>query len=308
MKPDLKKTYLFLGLTFLICWSLAILFFAFGGKPNTFAYYIVLTDYMLIPMVMTIVIQKFIYKERLREPMGISLKVNRWWLVAWLLPPIIAFATFGVSLLLPGVKYSPTMEGMFERMQSFITAEQVQTMRVSFSTMSVHPIWIGLVNGLFAGISINAVAGFGEELGWRGFLQKEFSFLGFWKSSLLIGAIWGVWHTPLILKGHNYYQHPVIGVLLMICWCILLAPILSYIRLKAKSVIAAAICHGTLNATYGLSIMMIQGGNDLTVGITGLAGFIVLAITNLALYGFDTYLSEEPIMKTATSSVLPQTY
>jgi len=30
-----------------------------------------------------------------------------------------------------------------------------------------------------------------EELGWRWFL----------KSSLLIGAIWGVWHTPLILKG-----------------------------------------------------------------------------------------------------------
>jgi hypothetical protein len=48
--------------------------------------------------------------------------------------------------------------------------------------------WLALGQGLIAGATINAVAGFGEELGWRGFLYRELSFLGFWKSSLWLRA------------------------------------------------------------------------------------------------------------------------
>ena len=63
------------------------------------------------------------------------------------------------------------------------------------------------------------------------------------------------------------------GIFMMIIWCILLAPIFSYIRLKAKSAIAAAIFHSSLNATAELAIMVVSGGNDLLIGVTGLAGF-----------------------------------
>jgi membrane protease YdiL (CAAX protease family) len=76
----------------------------------------------------------------------------------------------------------------------------------------------------------------------------------------------------------------------------LLSPIFSYVRIKAKSVIAAAIIHGTLNATYGISIMLIKGGNDLTAGEMGLAGFIALALINLALLLYDRKIEKEPIM------------
>jgi membrane protease YdiL (CAAX protease family) len=153
----------------------------------------------------------------------------------------------------------------------------------------IHPFWLGLVQGLIAGISVNALAGFGEELGWRGLLQRELGFIGFWKSSILIGAIWGIWHAPLILKGHNYPQHPVIGVFLMTGWCMLLAPIFSYIRLKAKSVIAAAIIHGSLNATYGLAIVFVRG-SDLLVGVSGFAGFIVLAAVNVCIFIYEQFI------------------
>ncbi|MCD6473172.1 hypothetical protein J7K55_08745 [Candidatus Aerophobetes bacterium] len=53
---------------------------------------------------------------------------------------------------------------------------------------------------------------------------------------------------------------------MMVVFCLLLAPIFSYVRLKAKSVIAAAIIHGSLNATSGIAIMVIKEGNDLLVG------------------------------------------
>ncbi|MDD4896103.1 MAG: CPBP family intramembrane metalloprotease, partial [Atribacterota bacterium] len=116
------------------------------------------------------------------------------------------------------------------------------------------------------------------------------------KSSICIGLIWGLWHAPLILQGHNYPSHPQIGVIMMVIFILLLSPILSYIRLKAKSVIAAAILHGSLNATFGIPLMVIKGGNDLTVGITGLAGFVALALANLGLLIYDRYFSLEKIM------------
>ena len=119
--------------------------------------------------------------------------------------------------------------------------------------------------------------------------------MGFWKSSALIGIIWGVWHAPIILQGHNYPQHPVAGVFMMVAWCVLLAPIFSYARLKAKSVIAAAIIHGSLNATAGLAIMVVKGGNDLLVGVTGAAGFIVLAIINLFIFIFERFIAKESV-------------
>jgi len=113
---------------------------------------------------------------------------------------------------------------------------------------------------------------------------------------LLIGIIWGIWHAPIILQGHNYPEHPKIGVFMMVIFTILLAPIFSYVRLKAKSVIAAAIIHGTLNATFALNLMVIKGGNDLTVGISGLAGFIALALVNFGLFIYDHYFAIEKIM------------
>ncbi len=249
---------------------------------------------MIMPTIGTIIVQKLIYKEPLK-PLGISFKINRWWLVAWLLPPLIALATIGVSVLMPGASYSPDMAGYFERYQGIVAPEQLQQMKEQMMIFPIHILWISLVGGLVAGLTINAIFGFGEELGWRGFLFKELSYMSFWKLSAIIGFIWGVWHAPLILQGHNYPQHPVAGVVMMILWCILLSPIFNYIRLKSKSVIAAAIMHGTLNATAGLALLVVRGGNDLTVGLTGIAGFIVLLIVNLCIFFFDRSLGKRPL-------------
>jgi len=197
---------------------------------------------------------------------------------------------------LPGVEYSPEMAGIFEKFESVLTPEQLQQMKAQADSFPVHPIWIGLLQGLVAGITINAIAGFGEELGWRGFLQKELGNMGFWKSSIVIGLVWGLWHAPIILQGHNYPEHPQAGVLMMIVFTLLLSPIFSYVRLQAKSVIAAAIIHGSLNATIGLPLMVIKGGNDLTVGATGLAGFIALALANVGIFIYDRYFAREKIM------------
>jgi len=113
--------------------------------------------------------------------------------------------------------------------------------------------------------------------------------------SLIIGTVWGLWHFPLILIGHNYPQHPVAGVGMMVIACILISPIMIYIVIKSKSVITAAIFHGMNNAMGGIAALYIVGGNDLLNGVCGLAGFITLLLVNIVFYLYDKYITKENI-------------
>ncbi|MEM2990344.1 MAG: CPBP family intramembrane glutamic endopeptidase, partial [Halobacteria archaeon] len=253
MKIKFRKTLLFITLTFLFSYLLAALYYLSSGRVAGIDGLVLAISYMFIPMTTTIIIQKFIYRESLKE-LGISFKLNKWFLAAWLLPLLIAFQTFAISLLFPGIQYTPNMEGIIERYQSTLTQEQIEQIKNQIAASPVHPIYIAIIQGLIAGITINAVTGFGEELGWRGFLLKQLEDMGLWRASLVIGIAWGFWHAPLIIQGYNYPEHPLPGVFMMAIFTLLLSPIFSYIRIKAKSVIAAAIMHGSLNGTYGISI------------------------------------------------------
>lgn len=235
--------------------------------------------YMFAPFVSTI-ITCFLSKIPLSD-LGISIKVNRWFAVAWLLPVIFVFASLGLSLLFPSVEFSSAREGLINY---GFSQETIIKANHRLTRLGISPILYSLGLSLIVGPTINALVSFGEEIGWRGLLLKELSSLGFLKSSLLIGLIWGIWHTPLILQGHNYPQHPQLGVFMMIIFTILLSPLMNYIRIKSDSVIAPSIMHGMLNALAGIPIAYVKGGNDLIVGITGISGFIVLGIANIFLY------------------------
>ncbi len=292
----LSRTNLFYVITAAISVAAAGIFYLSGGKYGSTAGLILATFYMFIPTIAVLIVDKLIYKEAIQKRLLISFKVNKWFVVAWLVTPVLAVASMGVALFFPDVTYSPGMAGMFDRFEDMLTAEQMQEMHNSLDNMPFHPFWLTLLQGLFAGLTINAIAGFGEELGWRGFLLRQFENQKFFRAALVIGFVWGVWHAPVILMGHNYPTYPVFGVLMMTVWCILLSPLFLYITIKARSVIAAAIMHGTLNATAGLSFMTLEGGNELTVGVTGLAGFITLIIITAAFFAYDKYISKEGIM------------
>jgi uncharacterized protein len=294
VRRSLKKSGLFILLTFAANWLMAGVFYWAGGKLQSPAGFTLAIAYMFVPLGMAVLVQKVVFHEALREPLGISFKFNAWFIVAWLLPPVIAVAALGVALHLPGITFSPDMAGMVERFRSQVSPEALSKMQAQIKTLPVF--WIALAQGLVAGATVNAVAAFGEEAGWRGLLLRELGFLGFWRSSFIIGLIWGIWHAPLILMGHNFPQHPREGVFLMIDFCLLLAPILAYVRLKARSVIAAAVLHGTLNGTAGLAVLWVRGGSDLTSGVTGLSGLAVLLAVNLLLYAYDRWLAKEKII------------
>ncbi len=287
---------IFIGLAFFISYAMAFPFLFGGLRNDSVAFVTLASAYMFVPALCVLIVKKFYLKEKIANDLMISFRLNRWFLVAWFLMPVLSMLAFGISLLFPDVTYTPDMGGYFSRFASKMSPQQIEAAKESLRAFPLPPLLFSALQGMLAGVSINVLFAFGEELAWRGFLLKSFTKMRFFKASFLIGCIWGLWHAPLILMGHNYPEHPRIGVLMMIAWCILLSPIFVYITIKAKSVIASSIMHGTLNGTAGLSILLIAGGNDLTTGITGFSGIIALVFANLFLFIYDRFISGENIM------------
>ncbi len=278
-----KRTGLFLLLCFSLSYGVAAIFFLLGGRlydPTTVSFLIL---YMFLPTGAVFIVLKY-QKMSLTRILGEPFHFNRWCVFAWLLPLFLVFAGLGLSLLVPGVEYSPTMEGLFERYALVMPEEQMQEIKSYFEVVPLPPLLYGVVWGLASGLLVNSIFALGEEIGWRGLLYNEFESLGFWPSSLAIGLIWGVWHAPIILQGYNYPQHPFEGVFMMILLAVLLSPVLNFVRLKSKSVFGAAIFHGTLNGVGGISIYFLTGGSDLVTGLTGVIGLVLLAFLNVVLY------------------------
>jgi membrane protease YdiL (CAAX protease family) len=288
----MKKTFQFIVLTCAVSWVTAGIAIWLGLRPaQGMAFTVFGAAYMLIPAGCAIVLQK-IHKESVCRPLGISFKINRWFFVAVVVPLLIAFLALGINLLFPGISFSTT----YEEFLAGLPAEQAA---LAEQQLSMFPpmtfLLIQVVRAIFGGCTINAFLALGEELGWRGFLLKNLNGKKFSTVSLIIGTVWGIWHFPLILIGYNYPQHHVIGVLMMTVFCILLTPPMIYIVLKSKSVITAALFHGTVNAVILLPSFYLIGGNDLTNGLTGIAGFIVLLLVNGIFYFYDKFIAKENI-------------
>ncbi len=119
------------------------------------------------------------------------------------------------------------------------------------------PIW-GVLLANLAALPVNALfsmlLAFGEEVGWRGFLQPRLqSRLGAGGSVLAVAAIWGVWHAPLLLLGYNY---PTLSWPLRLLWMsafsVIGSAILAWVRQRSRSVWPAAYGHGVINRSLGL--------------------------------------------------------
>lgn len=204
-----------------------------------------------------------------------------WWTAAWWLPVLIAVAALGASVALPGVRFDAGMSGVLDMVDPSLRPT------VEAQLSELPPLYVLLplllVQSLVAGTTINALAAYGEEAGWRGWMHEELAPLGFWPRALTTGVLWGLWHAPLILQGHNYPEHPVLGLVLMVGMCVGLSAPMAELRDRTESVLSAAVFHGTFNAVASFPLLFVVGGDDRTVGVTGLAGLVVLLLVNGAL-------------------------
>ncbi|WP_320110637.1 type II CAAX endopeptidase family protein [Draconibacterium orientale] len=105
-----------------------------------------------------------------------------------------------------------------------------------------------LLFGIFGTIR-SASSALGEEIGWRGFLVSElYPNLGYTKTSLISGVVWGVWHLPILLFADYNSGTPLWYA--MTCFMVLIISmsfIYTWFRIKSGSLWTAVLLHASHN-------------------------------------------------------------
>jgi uncharacterized protein len=141
-----------------------------------------------------------------------------------------------------------------------------------------------ILNVIIIGPFLGLIITFGEEYGWRGYLQSELVHLGRIRGVGLLGVIWGVWHWPIILMGYNYPGQPVLGPLLMTGYTVVLAYFLAYAVFKSKGVWTAAYLHALNNQvlTFFMTAVVAPISIVMSFGI-GIPALVLCALVVLLL-------------------------
>ena len=269
-----KSLVWFLGITFLISWPLFLAPLLFGEMEPVNKQLMTQGLWAIAmwgPGIAAIITTVLITKQPFKNLRLNSLGPKRFYLWAWFLPIGLTIIGGLLTLLFGIAKLDLNFSMIRESMASAAGGSSVPA-----ETIVVIQVLLAFTLAPF----FNVLFALGEELGWRGFLLPQLTPLGQWKAMLISGTIWGVWHAPAIVQGHNYPGYPVLGIFMMVVFCVLLGIILSWLYLNTKSPWVAALGHGSVNAAAGLPVMFMKPGFDMAFGgtIATFPAWIAMAI------------------------------
>lgn len=275
-----KKAWQFIAGAYVISWLTAAVMYLLGIQYGSVqSYFFIGLFYMTAPAISAIILQKFIYKKPLKD-IGLAFKnLNiKKILIPILLLWLIIALYFVINIAAGNVDFSS--QNFTERI-SELTGQDVP--EIPFPPVLL--LILIVVQGGLLGAIANFPFALGEELGWRGLLFDETKHLGFVRSSLFIGLVWGIWHAPVILMGHNYPGYPIEGVFMMTLFTLAASFLLNYLRIHSESVVSPTLFHGALNGVAGgLGMFIVSDANPLLTSLAGIVGISSIILVSLFVY------------------------
>jgi|SRR6185436_18403185 len=291
-----KKINLYILCSFAFSWTVALVMALMHINIGSILGMVLLAGlYMPGPALATFVIQKYIYKEGFKQyGWTFDKKAIKWIFFTPLLFLALTILTFAIIALLGNSHFIQQFGELdFTREGFNLRLRELASGKIDLDKVKIPDIppllcfFAMLGQGIIAGSTLNLPFMFGEEFGWRGLMLRETLKMGFLKASVFIGLVWGIWHFPVILMGHNYPHHPYFGILMMCLFTISLSPLFTYIRIKTKSILGSCMLHGMLNATGAMYALYIANGNELYSSVAGWAGIIAGILLTICILLLD---------------------
>ncbi len=244
-----KGVIWFLGLAFAGAWIPWEIALAAGIPVYSTWFQIAALPGAFAPAIATIVVRKWITREGFGDA-GLRLNFERW-----------PYHVFG--LLLPFVVMGVVA----------LEANVLSVAAPNFSKLLVTAPLLVLV----------AVAStpvfWGEEFGWRGYLQLRLFAGRPLLAAVATGLIWAVWHYPVLLRGYDYPGHPFDGAAVFTVGTVLVSIIFGWLRNATGSVWTTSLAHAAINAIGGgLGLVLFGRDHPVLVGY-----FSVLSLPALGL-------------------------
>ena len=250
----------------------------------------------------TLLVQGPILKGAVLAPLGLKLMINRWWLVAWLAPVVVLVLGVLFAWVFFGVDPVLDVDSYLAHKRALMAPEHLETFdQLVRENPPSEPIWFWLVvQGLPAGLTINSLVALSTELGFRGFLFREIRG-GFWRRSLLIGLAETAWIAPPVAFGLGFPNHPGLGLVAMLLFCVVISPVCVVLRVRADSTMAVAIFRGTLLALMLPAAELAFDAADWQRPFYGLAGSAALLVL-LALLALHDRRAAQPLLSSGSAS------
>ena len=252
----MKKLSKYLLWAFGAAWILQIIAGILFRKGNSISYSVLLALSMFAPLLASVMsgaeIRRIGWKPHIKRNF-------RWSLIAWFVPAILGMVGAALYFLLVPNAFDTT----FAYVRTLLGNEGLSQLESNGLSGQTYAI-ISVVSAITYAPFVNMLFAVGEEAGWRGtmypILKEHF---GIVKGRLIGGAVWGVWHWPIMLLagyeyGTTYWGAPVTGPLLFCVITIAMGILFDFLYEKTNCIWIPALCHGAINAFAGVPTLFLN--------------------------------------------------
>ena len=268
MNAKTKGIVWYLLIAFGLAWSSWELAIRLGISVLSWQFTVCAIPGAFAPAVAAVIVRKWITHEGFADA-GLSLHAKSWryYLFAWLLPLIVALVvtaeavTFGLA------------------QPDFSLSGAVVDGAAGHDVASLSGVGLAIIPQVLLFALVATPILWGEEFGWRGYLQPRLVTKSPEIAALYTGVIWGVWHWPLTLRGYDFPDRPIFGSFLLVVLAIFMSYIFEWIREKSKTIWAPSLAHASTNTVGGLALLWFGGAiAPSTLSLLALAPLFVVCI------------------------------
>lgn len=243
MKNNGKGIAVYLLLAFAISWSSLAAASWLGLSVGTRLFQLATLPALFAPAVAAVVVRRSVTREGFSDA-GLALNLRKKWpyyLCAWFFPSVAVLMVIVLAAALGARLPSPVPPGVLLGLP-------------------------GLPIQFIIGSLIRAPLAWGEEFGWRGYLQVRLLAHRPVLAAVTTGLFWSLWHSPAYLRGFELRGEFVLALLMLPVTTVLGSIVLGWLRLRTGSVWAAALYHSANNAAVGSptvsTLLLVMTGRD----------------------------------------------